>query len=172
MSQSKMRQLTAIQVKAAQGLASGLSQGEAAVAAGASRRSVVRWLTDPLFQKKVSEFSNEINQVKVEVIRETTREFSLENLIPKALNTVGEVLENRDERTANKLKACTLIGNWVGLRSTAPSEEESTRGFPGDAYLKECEKAQDYRDPDYDLSQLSDEELKELYFKSLSESYH
>lgn len=170
MSQEKMRQLTPIQVKAAQGLASGLSQGEAAVAAGASRRSVVRWLTDPLFSEKVSEFSNEINQVKVEIIRETTREFSLENLIPKALNTVGEVLENRDERTANKLKACTLIGNWVGLRSTVPSEGEGSSGFPGEAYLREREENRDYSEIHEDLSKLSDEELKALYFRGLSES--
>jgi hypothetical protein len=167
MSQSRTRQLNAIQLKAAQGIASGLSQGEAAAAAGASRRSVVRWLSDPLFQKKVSEFSGEIHQAKVEIIRETTREFSLESLIPKALNVVGEILSDADERAANKLKACSLIGNWVGLRAAPSSDEDGNRGFPGDAYFNERGENQDLPDPKYDLSKLSDEELKALYFSSL-----
>lgn len=171
MSQAKLRQLTETQLKAAQALASGLSQGKAAEVSGASRRSVVRWLTDPDFCQKVAEFSGEIHEVKVEVLRETTREFNLENLIPKALNTVGQILEDANERSANKLKACTLIGTWVGMRSAAPSESEGSSGFPGDAFLGEHEKVQDYTDPDYDFSQLSDEELKRLYFGSLSEGY-
>ena len=169
MSQARVRQLNAVQLKAAQGIASGLSQGEAAKAAGASRRSVVRWLSDPLFLQKVSELRGEIHQVKVEVIRETTREFSLENLIPKALNVVGEVLGNTDERTANKLKACSLIGNWVGLRSTSSSDGEGGSGFPGEAYLKECEARRVESGIEYeDLSHLSDEDLKKLYFQTLA----
>jgi hypothetical protein len=170
MSQGKVRQLSETQLKAAQALASGMSQGKAAEVSGASRRSVVRWLTDPVFCQKLAEFSGEIQQVKVEVLRETTREFNLENLIPKALSVVGEVLSDGDERTANKLKACTLIGNWVGMRSTSTSENEGGDGFPGNAFLREREENRDHSEIPEDLSKLSDEELKALYFKSLSEN--
>jgi hypothetical protein len=169
MSQARVRQLTSIQIKAAQGLASGLSQGEAAAAAGASRRSVVRWLSDPLFSEKVSELKDAVYKVEVEIVESATRDFSLEKLIYKAKKVVNDVLDDPDARDASKLKAADLIGKWASLREQPSVEEDDTHGFPGEAYLKQRKESGNFLESD--LSHLSDEELKALYFKSLSEDY-
>jgi hypothetical protein len=116
------------QTKAIQILSRGGSQDEAARAANVSRRTIIRWLKLPSFKEGLGATSN--NRIKkiVEVIKQK-EDLEIENLVPKALQKVREILEDNDSRKSDQLRAAELIGKWAGLGQnivqpeTMPAEE-------------------------------------------------
>lgn len=111
--------MTPNQVRAAQLLAQGRTQQEAADASGVSRRTIVRWLGTQEFRDLafglVGTTSKSENTPPPRSLTETRSSKTLEDLIPLALEAVGEVLIDPDTRNADKLKAAALVGDWAGL---------------------------------------------------------
>lgn len=102
------------QVKALQILSKHGTYQEGADAAKVNRRTVIRWA-------KLNEFKEplqSLSQARLEVISEVLQKHeqcSIEDLIPKAIFTVQNILENSESRSADRLKAADLIGKWAGL---------------------------------------------------------
>jgi hypothetical protein len=157
-----MRQLTQQQLKAASALSRGLSQTKAAELAGVARRSVVRWLTDPLFTSEVEALKAERSAVQVELVQKIViqEDVSLKDLLPKALATVKEILDNPDAKNCDRLRAASLICDWSGVKAAAQNKLEE-QSFPGSDMLTLDGGVE------IDLSSLSDEELNRLYLEKL-----
>jgi len=162
-----MPQLTEQQLKAASALARGLSQGRAAEVAGVNRRTVVRWLKeDPFFRSEIERLSAEVEDIRVEVVEKIieNEEVSLKDLLPKALKVVKEILDNPDSRSADKIRAASLVADWAGVRIAAQTNLLGANDSPFS-----LENSQVDGDGQDDYSQMSDEELRRLYFDTLAD---
>jgi hypothetical protein len=101
---------------------------EAANAAKVSRRTVIRWAKIPEFKEQLGNFSKARVKVASEVIKEQEK-LEIEDLVPKALAKVRDILEDADSRRADQLRAAEIIGKWAGLGQvqlqpeTSPAEE-------------------------------------------------
>jgi tyrosine-protein phosphatase YwqE len=159
--------LTPQQILAAQSLALGQSQGVAAQRAGVTRITVVRWLRKPHFKQKVQEFKREIEEIEGESFREAAKEVGedIRENVRKILDQDGlkllasEMAQNEEFSPMVRLKAAAQLGKWLGMEAPKPVGKEADNGFP----IHDLEDVQD-------VSSLSDEELQELYLKTLAES--
>lgn len=120
--------MTPNQVRAAQLLAQGHTQQEAADASGVSRRTIVRWLATQKFRDLAfglvgtnSRVENSPPPQAVSQNKKTSK--TLEDLIPLALEAVGEVLSDPDTRNTDKLKAAALVADWAGLSDREKMQE-------------------------------------------------
>jgi hypothetical protein len=108
------------QTKAIQILSRGGSQDEATKAANVSRRTVIRWLKLPIFKEGLGATSNNRIKKTVEVIQQKEN-LEIENLVPRALQKVRDILEDDEARKTDVLRAAELIGKWAGLgQNTRP----------------------------------------------------
>ena len=116
-------QLVALQILSKRG-----TYEEAARAAKVSRRTVIRWAKIPEFKEQLGGFSKARLEVASEVIKQQ-EELQIENLVPKALDKIREILDDSDSRRSDQLRAAELIGRWAGLGQvqlqpdTSPAEE-------------------------------------------------
>jgi hypothetical protein len=160
--------LTPQQILAAQSLALGQSQGVAAQRAGVTRITVVRWLRKPHFKQKVQEFKQEIEEIEGESFREAAKEVGenvRENvrkiLTPDELKLLlSDMAQDLELSPMLRLKAISQLGKWHGLEAPKPVQDKDGKDeFP----INDLEGVED-------VSNLSDEELQELYLKTLAES--
>jgi hypothetical protein len=113
------------QLKAAKLLAKGYSQTETAQSIGVSRRTVVRWLTQPEFKNLCFGLSGEaqpvvksVNPIDLESqvqVGIKSNNLTVEDLVGDALQAVQDVLTNPEARPVDRLKAASLVGEWAGL---------------------------------------------------------
>jgi hypothetical protein len=159
------------QILAAQHLALGESQGKAAQIAKVTRVTVNRWLKLPIFKAKVEEFRNELEQIEGESFREAAKEVgeSIRENVNKILDQNGlklfasEMVQNEELSPMVRLKAAAQLGKWLGMEAPKPVAKEDGDGFPIPDVVGESGET-------IDVSSLSDEELQELYLKTLAES--
>jgi transcriptional regulator with XRE-family HTH domain len=115
--------MTPIQIRAAQLLARGLSQGETATQLGISRRTISRWLCKEEFRNLSFGLLNSTSpeKVKPEILSRHTddenEQTDLNSLVPLAIKTLRDILSDQDSRKVDKLRAATLLGEWAGLTS-------------------------------------------------------
>jgi transcriptional regulator with XRE-family HTH domain len=115
--------MTPIQIRAAQLLARGLSQGETATQLGISRRTISRWLCKEEFRNLSFGLLNSVSpeKVKPEILSRHTDDENehsdLNSLVPLAIKTLRDILIDQDSRKVDKLRAATLLGEWAGLTS-------------------------------------------------------
>ena len=160
--------LTPQQILAAQSLALGQSQGVAAQRAGVTRITVVRWLRKPHFKEKVQEFKREIEEIEGESFREAAQEVGesiRENtkriLTPDELKEIlSNMAQDLELSPTLRLKAAAQLGKWIGLEAPKLVSPDGKDDFP----IKGLEGIED------DLKSLSDEELQNLYLKTLANS--
>jgi hypothetical protein len=116
------------QLKALQILSRGATQDEAAKAASVSRRTIIRWTKLPEFKEGLGATSTNRIKKTVEVIKQNEN-LEIEDLVPKALQKVRDILEDDEARKSDQLRAAELIGKWAGLGQsivqpeTTPAEE-------------------------------------------------
>ena len=157
--------VTSKETKAAQALASGLSQGQAAKKAGVSRQTIIRWLKNPGFRKKVEQYNEKVEAVETEVFVERIRQDAHKSLSPDELKAIlSEIATDEDIRPDTRIKAVATLGKWAGLEDIKPTTAEADRfPIPEDATyggaLKEGQK----------LDELSYEQLSQLYLKTLAQ---
>lgn len=157
--------VTRQQLKAAQALASGVSQGEAAKRAGVARATVNRWLKNKSFRDKVSELSEKSDAVATEVFVERVRKETEQTLSKDDLKVfLSEMVRNEELRPDTRLKAAAQLGKWLGLEEPAnqPKPEEP---FP----LQEMLPEGSGEAIAFDLGKLSDEELNKMYLATLTQ---
>jgi transposase len=117
------KQLVALQILSKRG-----TYEEAATAAKVSRRTVIRWAKIPEFKEQLGNFSKARVKAASKVI-EQQQELQVENLVPKALAKIRDILEDSDSRRSDQLRAAELVGRWAGLGQvqqepeTSPAEE-------------------------------------------------
>ena len=114
--------MTPIQLRAAQLLASGLTQEEVGKRVGVSRRTIVRWLGIQEFKNLsfglVSLNPPEKGKVEIPLEKtETQTNYALSDLVPMAIKTLVDILVDPEARRVDKLKAVSLVGEWAGLTS-------------------------------------------------------
>lgn len=113
--------LTPSQIRAAELLAQGHSQGEVGNAVGVSRRTVSRWLQEQDFRNlsfgllsRASQSPQESPQRSQEP-RKQSHDLTPQDLVSDALEAVQGILQNPDSRNCDRLKAASLVGEWSGL---------------------------------------------------------
>ena len=119
--------LTPKQIRAAELLAKGHSQQEAGKAVGASRRTVSRWLQKPEFKNlsfglvgRATLPPQSPPQPPQRAASERHRQSSAltaQDLVEDALLAVRDILQNPESRSCDRLKAASLVGEWVGFGS-------------------------------------------------------
>ena len=155
------------QILAAQNLALGHTQGVAAKEAGVTKITIVRWLRKPHFKEKVQGFKREIEQIEgesfkeaVKEVGETIRENVKRILTPDELKVLlSDMAQDLELSPMLRLKAASQLGKWIGLEAPKTATKEEGDGFP----IPDVDES-------VDVSSLSDEELQELYLKTLAES--
>ncbi len=120
-----------------------------------SIRTLSRWKID---YQKISSQPKTDNTIVLEAQNDLSER--LNDLLELAFNTVEEVLSDINARKSDKLKAASMVADWARLGRTSKEELESEKNkFP-----LEVAQAQE------NLTNLSDDELKKLYFQNLQES--
>lgn len=95
-------------------LAQGATQLRVANALKINKRTLTRWLGETEFKTKVAELRGHRFRQAEELVK-SGNEIQLQDLIPKALAALKELLENSDTRSSDRLKAVQLIGSWAGF---------------------------------------------------------
>ncbi len=128
--------LTAKQLQACRLLASGLLQREVAEELGLSKRTIERWNTSQAFKDATNALMgtkplakpSQSKAIEPELLPYTSQEEGdypknyeeamarMPALLMVSINTVLNILTDPDERPANKLKAASLAGEWLGLK--------------------------------------------------------
>lgn len=121
------------QLKALEILSRNGTQDQAAKAANVSRRTVIRWTKLPEFKEGLGATSTNRVKKTVEVIKQK-EELEIEDLVPKALQKVRDILEDDEARKSDQLRAAELIGKWAGLGQTlvqpeTTPAEENLKGY-------------------------------------------
>lgn len=104
------------QLKALKVLSKKGTYREAAIAAEVSVRTIIRWMKLEDFQEALGRKGQQRTELVKEIV--TISELQVVDLIPKALATIQEILENPDSRSSDRLKASELVGKWAGLGQT------------------------------------------------------
>jgi transcriptional regulator with XRE-family HTH domain len=97
-------------------IAQGLSTSEIATRVGVSQRTIQRWSKgfNPV-KETLNTIANSIDADLDEELK--SQAFKLLRLTGKSLDCLTDIIENPDTRTADKLTACKIIGDWVGFGS-------------------------------------------------------
>jgi transcriptional regulator with XRE-family HTH domain len=116
------------QIRAAELLARGYSQEEAGKAVGASRRTVSRWLQQEDFRNLSyglvgrASATPQLPQQTSERRRQPSKLIP-EDLIEDALSAIQSILIDPEARVCDRIKAASLVGQWVGLGQPAKMVE-------------------------------------------------
>lgn len=118
------------QIRAAELLARGYSQTEAGKAVGASRRTVSRWLQQEDFRNlsyglvgRVPQQSPQQAPQRPPESRRQPSKLTPEDLVEDALSAIQNILIDPDTRVCDRIKAASLVGQWVGLGQPAKMVE-------------------------------------------------
>jgi transcriptional regulator with XRE-family HTH domain len=114
------------QIRAAELLAKGHSQQEVGDQIGVSRRTVLRWLKQEDFKNLSYGLVGRVGEpAKPPPQRspQPTGTLKVEDLVGDALEAVKCILQDPDARTADKLKAAALVGQWSGLENRGKMHE-------------------------------------------------
>jgi transcriptional regulator with XRE-family HTH domain len=117
------------QIRAAELLGRGYAQAEAAKAVGASRRTISRWLQQEDFRNlsyglvgRASPAPQQPPQQAPERRRQPSK-LTPEDLVEDALSAIQNILIDPDTRVCDRIKAASLVGQWVGLGQPAKMVE-------------------------------------------------
>lgn len=108
-------------------LAKGMTNAEAIRQGGIGEKTLYRWL-------KLEEFKAALSEAKGEAIEKVLDSASddiearIRNLLPLALATLEEVLQNPDRRVQDKLRAADIVGKWTGIAS--PQQQKESQVTP------------------------------------------
>jgi hypothetical protein len=111
------QQLAALQILSKNG-----THNEAANAAKVSRRTIIRWTKLPEFKEVLETSSRNRIEKTVEIIK-GKESLEIEDLVPKALQRVHDILEDTEARKSDQLRAAELVGRWAGLGQTVGQTE-------------------------------------------------
>jgi transposase-like protein len=105
-------------------LAEGRSTAEIAKRLGVSQRTVQRWVkidgTNPVKEVLDEVVKSVACSVRADIGSELrSQALQLLRLSGKSLDCLEEILESTETKPADKLKACQIVGDWVGFQSRA-----------------------------------------------------
>lgn len=104
------------QLQAAELLARNLSQVKVAAEIGTSRTTIIRWLKQPDFCKKVESLRQKAEQVSTRAFVEVTKERVKCGAITlnETIELLSSVVRDEDCRLSDRLKAAEVLGKWLG----------------------------------------------------------
>jgi transcriptional regulator with XRE-family HTH domain len=114
-----------IKQKALNMMAKGMGTSEVAKQLGVSQRTIQRWIKSEGVSNPVMDICDEVvRRVAVRVDATIGDELKLQalqllRLSGKSLNCLEEIIDNPETRTADRLKACQIVGEWVGFDGRA-----------------------------------------------------
>lgn len=111
------------QVKALQVLSAGGTYKQASKAAKCGIRTVFRWAKLPELQARLRGFS----QARMEVVEEVFKQqecVKVQDLVPLSLERIKQIVKDPSSRNIDALKACELVGKWVGLDQHQEKEKQ------------------------------------------------
>jgi hypothetical protein len=120
-------QLTAKQLQAVSALSQGLPISQIAKSLNISPRTVQRWMLLPQFATALDQVQGEVSRrIKAESVENATTSASrLENLVVKSLDTLEEILDNREARGSDRLQASKIILiEWQRVQPQPPVMHE------------------------------------------------
>jgi transposase len=120
-----MSGLTTQQLEAVAEVARGVSLPEIAKKLKISTRTLQRWAKLPEFIAARNDIQNKVSrQVKADVVDELASISSrLENLASKSLDCLGEIIDNREARTSDRIQAAKLVlTEWQRTQTPAMHE--------------------------------------------------
>ncbi|MGM3305740.1 helix-turn-helix domain-containing protein [Anabaena sp. WFMT] len=136
--------------------ARGYSHPEIAKEIGISTRTLSRWKAD--YENQISSQPKADSEIVISAQNDISQRIN--DLLDIALDSLEDILDDKESRKADKLRAIAIIGDWARLGRVSKQEElEEKNRFP-----MEIAEAQ------ANLAELSDSELKKLYFEKLQES--
>lgn len=112
-----------------------MTNAEAIRQSGIGEKTLYRWL-------KLEEFKAALSEAKGEAIEKVLESASddiqarIQNLLPLAIATLEEVMNNPDRRVQDKLRAVDIIGKWSGLASPQQQKEAQVTPDTLHDYLK------------------------------------
>jgi transcriptional regulator with XRE-family HTH domain len=108
--------------KALNMLAKGRTTAEVAKRCGVSQPTVQRWIKSDGVSNPVHEVCEQVvHRVSLSVESIVGDELKVQalqllRLSGKSLNCLEEIIDNPDTRTADRLKACQIVGDWVNFQ--------------------------------------------------------
>jgi predicted transcriptional regulator len=119
----KPQKLMDTKQKALMMMAKGMGTSEVANRLGVSQRTVQRWIKSEGVGNPMTQVCQEVVKnvaVKVEAVIGDdlqAQAIKLLRLSGKSLDCLEQIIDNPDTRTADKLTACKIVGDWVGFQS-------------------------------------------------------
>jgi hypothetical protein len=116
---------TTQQLKAAQALASGLSQVKAAKESGVSRITVIRWLKIPEFKAKVTQLSKKAEEAETEAFVEVTKEKVRRGAITSTelVELFSGIVRDQEARLGDRIRAGEALARWLGIGESKRYEQ-------------------------------------------------
>lgn len=119
-----MSSLTPQQLEALSLLSSGFTQAETAQKLGISVRTVQRWARIPEFAEALEDVKRKAAEKTVEATAENINAH-VQKLLPKAIRTLEEILDDDEARNNDKLRASEILGRWGGLAQPQQQQQQS-----------------------------------------------
>jgi hypothetical protein len=129
-----MSPLNAKQLQAIKLLAVGKLQNEVAATLKINRRTIARWMENPLFCAALSDARPKAVQKIVENVSLKIADLIEVNL-PKAIKTVVHILDDVEARNCDKLRAAQILGKWGNLEKNSELDTKSQPELDLRAYL-------------------------------------
>ena len=125
-----MSGLTPKQLEAISLLSSGFTQAETARQPNVSERTIHRWMKITAFLEALENTKRKATEKTVEATAENINAH-VQKLLPKAIRTLEEILEDDEARNNDKLRASEILGRWGGL-----GQQQQQQQSPAEDNLK------------------------------------
>lgn len=112
-----------------------MTNAEAIRQGGIGEKTLYRWLKQEEFKAALSEAKGEAIDKVLESASDDIQA-RIKNLLPLAIATLEEVMNNPDRRVQDKLRAVDIIGKWSGLASPQQQKESQVAPDTLHDYLK------------------------------------
>ena len=127
------------QLRAAEALASGATQGKAAEVAGVTRITILRWLKNPDFRNKVQELTRQFHLAQSEAFVESAKEQVQDGAVTKSelISIFSSILRDEEKRIGDRIKAGQSLAKWMGLENGNGITEPKPPELPAEAFREE-----------------------------------
>lgn len=141
--------------------ARGYSHPAISLETGISTRTLSRWKRDYEIQINSRAAINPKSDSEIATAAQNTTSQRIDDLLDLALDNLEDILNDLELKTTDKLRAISIVGEWSRLGKSNPAVQKTECEFPFP--MEGGEQSLEVKD-------LSDDELRKVYFESLRET--